>query len=95
MIEAHRSGARVRPAHQAARNYEEAGILPPAERSPHGYRLYAPRHSAALRTFLALIPRTVTRTVTRKRPRRRPEQHDSAGKHVKAAVHANPYSEPR
>ncbi|GGU99485.1 MerR family transcriptional regulator [Streptomyces albospinus] len=41
---------------QAVRNYEEAGILPPAERSPHGYRVYAPRHAAALRTFLALIP---------------------------------------
>ncbi|MFC9970256.1 MerR family transcriptional regulator [Spirillospora sp. NPDC127200] len=41
---------------QAVRNYEEAGILPPAQRSPHGYRAYAPRHAAALRTFLALIP---------------------------------------
>ncbi|MGW4461007.1 MerR family transcriptional regulator [Micromonospora sp. NPDC004704] len=41
---------------QAVRNYEEAGILPPAERSPHGYRAYAARHAAALRTFLALIP---------------------------------------
>ncbi|MBB5873666.1 DNA-binding transcriptional MerR regulator [Allocatelliglobosispora scoriae] len=41
---------------QAVRNYEEAGILPPAERSPHGYRAYGPRHAAALRTFLALIP---------------------------------------
>ncbi|MEU0518118.1 MerR family DNA-binding transcriptional regulator [Streptosporangium sp. NPDC006007] len=41
---------------QAVRNYEEAGILPPAGRSPHGYRVYAPRHAAALRTFLALIP---------------------------------------
>ncbi|MFI8521595.1 TioE family transcriptional regulator [Streptomyces sp. NPDC085481] len=41
---------------QAVRNYEEAGILPPAERSPHGYRHYAPRHAAALRTFLALLP---------------------------------------
>ncbi|MCE4943580.1 MerR family transcriptional regulator [Streptomyces sp. VTCC 41912] len=41
---------------QAVRNYEEAGILPPAERAPSGYRVYAPRHAAALRTFLALIP---------------------------------------
>jgi DNA-binding transcriptional MerR regulator len=41
---------------QAVRNYEEAGILPPAGRSPYGYRVYAPRHAAALRTFLALIP---------------------------------------
>ncbi|MEV4627117.1 TioE family transcriptional regulator [Micromonospora sp. NPDC049523] len=38
------------------RNYEEAGILPPAERSPHGYRVYVARHAAALRTFLVLIP---------------------------------------
>jgi DNA-binding transcriptional MerR regulator len=41
---------------QAVRNYEEAGFLPPAERSPHGYRVYGSRHAAALRTFLALIP---------------------------------------
>jgi DNA-binding transcriptional MerR regulator len=41
---------------QAIRNYEDAAILPPAERSPHGYRAYTARHAAALRTFLALIP---------------------------------------
>ncbi|GLX34139.1 MerR family transcriptional regulator [Streptomyces lavendulae] len=41
---------------QAVRNYEEAGILPPAGRSPSGYRLYAPRHAAALGAFLALAP---------------------------------------
>ncbi|MFD7630022.1 TioE family transcriptional regulator [Streptomyces sp. NPDC059851] len=41
---------------QAVRNYEEAGILPPAERSPSGYRVYAPRHAAALRAFLTLVP---------------------------------------
>jgi DNA-binding transcriptional MerR regulator len=41
---------------QAVRNYEELAILPSAERSPHGYRAYTPRHAAALRTFLALIP---------------------------------------
>ncbi|MGW2250639.1 MerR family transcriptional regulator [Kitasatospora sp. NPDC001660] len=41
---------------QAVRNYEEAGFLPPAERSPSGYRVYAPRHAAALRAFLALLP---------------------------------------
>ncbi|QLH20469.1 TioE family transcriptional regulator [Streptomyces sp. Rer75] len=41
---------------QAVRNYEESGILPLAERSASGYRVYAPRHAAALRTFLALIP---------------------------------------
>ncbi|MFI9785328.1 MerR family transcriptional regulator [Kitasatospora sp. NPDC051984] len=41
---------------QAVRNYEEAGILPPAERSPYGYRQYGERHAVALRAFLALLP---------------------------------------
>ncbi|MET0134544.1 MAG: TioE family transcriptional regulator [Kibdelosporangium sp.] len=41
---------------QAVRNYEAAGILPAAERTPHGYRTYTPRHAAALRAFLALVP---------------------------------------
>lgn len=41
---------------QAIRNYEEAGILPPAARTPHGYRTYTPVHREALRAFLALIP---------------------------------------
>ncbi|MFK8909162.1 MerR family transcriptional regulator, partial [Streptomyces sp. YS-3] len=41
---------------QAVRNYEEAGILPPAERTPHGYRTYTPRHARALRAFVALLP---------------------------------------
>lgn len=41
---------------QAVRNYEEAGILPPADRSPHGYRGYTPLHVMALSTFRALLP---------------------------------------
>ncbi|NED70794.1 MerR family transcriptional regulator [Streptomyces sp. SID9944] len=41
---------------QAVRNYEEAGILPPADRTAHGYRTYTPLHAAALRAFLALVP---------------------------------------
>ncbi|MFF4275207.1 TioE family transcriptional regulator [Streptomyces sp. NPDC001536] len=41
---------------QAVRNYEEAGILPPAGRTPHGYRAYTPLHARALRAFLALVP---------------------------------------
>ncbi|MGY1455113.1 TioE family transcriptional regulator [Streptomyces sp. SS8] len=41
---------------QAVRNYEEAGILPAADRTPHGYRVYTPLHARALRTFLALVP---------------------------------------
>ncbi|MEV6327527.1 MerR family transcriptional regulator [Streptomyces sp. NPDC051909] len=59
------AGERLRPidlarAHglstQAVRNYEEAGILPPAARTPSGYRAYTPRHASALRAFLALLP---------------------------------------
>jgi len=41
---------------QAVRNYEEAGILPAAERTESGYRTYAPLHARALATFLALLP---------------------------------------
>jgi DNA-binding transcriptional MerR regulator len=41
---------------QAVRNYEEDGILPPAERSEYGHRLYTPLHAEALRAFLALVP---------------------------------------
>ena len=51
------SGGQLRPvdlarAHglstQAVRNYEAAGILPQADRTPHGYRTYTPRHADAL-----------------------------------------------
>ncbi|MFD9704771.1 TioE family transcriptional regulator [Lentzea sp. NPDC059081] len=41
---------------QAVRNYERSGFLPPAERTPSGYRVYTEVHAAALRAFLALIP---------------------------------------
>lgn len=41
---------------QAVRNYEEAGILPAADRTDHGYRTYTPLHAAALSAFLALVP---------------------------------------
>ncbi|MGW1377471.1 TioE family transcriptional regulator [Streptomyces sp. NPDC002446] len=41
---------------QAIRNYEEAGILPAAARTPHGYRTYTPLHARALGAFLALVP---------------------------------------
>jgi DNA-binding transcriptional MerR regulator len=41
---------------QAVRNYEAAGILPPADRSPSGYRAYTRRHDLALAAFLALLP---------------------------------------
>lgn len=41
---------------QAVRNYEAAGILPPATRGTNGYRAYTPAHASALAAFLALIP---------------------------------------
>ncbi|NEB02004.1 TioE family transcriptional regulator [Streptomyces sp. SID13726] len=68
-----KTGERLRPVDlarghglstQAVRNYEEAGILPPAARTPHGYRTYTPRHAQALRTFLALVPGHGHRTAT-------------------------------
>ncbi|MFJ8631920.1 TioE family transcriptional regulator [Streptomyces sp. NPDC093568] len=49
---------------QAVRNYEEAGILPAAGRTPHGYRTYTPLHALALRAFLALVPGHGHRTAT-------------------------------
>ncbi|MFC4562197.1 TioE family transcriptional regulator [Nocardiopsis mangrovi] len=59
------SGMRLRPidlarrhglSTQAVRNYEEAGILPAAGRTAHGYRTYTPLHARALTAFLALVP---------------------------------------
>lgn len=59
------TGEHLRPVHlarehglstQAIRNYEAADILPEAERTPYGYRIYTPRHAQALRAFLALVP---------------------------------------
>ncbi|MFJ4369231.1 TioE family transcriptional regulator [Streptomyces chartreusis] len=58
------TGGRLRPVDlarghglstQAVRNYEEAGILPAAARTPHGYRTYTSLHARALRAFLALV----------------------------------------
>ncbi|MER7578386.1 TioE family transcriptional regulator [Kitasatospora sp. NPDC097691] len=40
---------------QAVRNYERDGCLPPAARTPTGYRIYTELHAAALRAFLALV----------------------------------------
>lgn len=55
---------------QAIRNYEAAGVLPPAERTASGYRIYTEAHAVALRAFLALLPaygyataRTIMRAV--------------------------------
>lgn len=67
------SGDRLRPidlarghglSTQAIRNYEEAGILPGAARTPHGYRTYTSLHAAALRAFLGLVPGHGHRTAT-------------------------------
>ncbi|HYH33363.1 MAG TPA: MerR family DNA-binding transcriptional regulator, partial [Pseudonocardia sp.] len=41
---------------QQVRNYEAAGILPPAPRTASGYRRYAMEHVDALRTYRALVP---------------------------------------
>ncbi|WP_257918182.1 TioE family transcriptional regulator [Amycolatopsis iheyensis] len=41
---------------QAVRNYEQDGFLPPAARTPSGYRVYTEVHASALRAFLALVP---------------------------------------
>ncbi|MET9603625.1 TioE family transcriptional regulator [Streptomyces sp. NPDC006512] len=41
---------------QAVRNYERDGYLPPADRTPSGYRVYTAVHAAALRAFLSLVP---------------------------------------
>ncbi len=40
---------------QQVRNYEAEGFLPPAERSPSGYRRYTTRHLEALKTARTLI----------------------------------------
>ncbi|WP_343450739.1 MerR family transcriptional regulator [Micromonospora oryzae] len=41
---------------QTVRNYERDGVLPPARRTPSGYRAYTAVHVRALRAYLALIP---------------------------------------
>ena len=41
---------------QQVRNYEARGLLPQAERSQSGYRLYTRQHLAALHTVKSLVP---------------------------------------
>lgn len=41
---------------QQIRNYEANGLIPKAQRSPSGYRLYSEQHLAALRTVKSLVP---------------------------------------
>ncbi|AYY13960.1 MerR family transcriptional regulator [Actinobacteria bacterium YIM 96077] len=59
-----RAGKRLRPVDlaraagistQQVRNYEEAGALPAAPRTPSGYRSYDARHRNALLTYRALV----------------------------------------
>src|SRR5262249_7762163 len=41
---------------QQVRNYEAHGLIPKAERSLSGYRLFSPQHLAALQTVKGLVP---------------------------------------
>ena len=41
---------------QQVRNYEASGLIPQAQRSPSGYRLYTQQHLAALHTVKSLVP---------------------------------------
>ena len=41
---------------QQVRNYEANGLIPQAQRSPSGYRLYTQQHLAALHTVKSLVP---------------------------------------
>lgn len=40
---------------QAVRNYEQAGVIPPAARTATGYRVYTDDHAGALAAYLALV----------------------------------------
>lgn len=40
---------------QQVRNYEDSGLIPPAERSPGGYRLYTRQHLVALTTARSMV----------------------------------------
>ncbi|MEU8185103.1 TioE family transcriptional regulator [Micromonospora sp. NPDC049047] len=40
---------------QAVRNYERDGVLPPAQRTPNGYRRFTETHAKALSAYLALV----------------------------------------
>jgi DNA-binding transcriptional MerR regulator len=41
---------------QQVRNYEASGLIPQAQRSPSGYRLYTQQHLAALKTLKSMVP---------------------------------------
>ncbi len=40
---------------QQVRNYEASGLIPQAQRSPSGYRLYTQQHLAALQTVKSMV----------------------------------------
>lgn len=40
---------------QQVRNYEASGLIPKAQRSPSGYRLYTQQHLAALKTVKSMV----------------------------------------
>ncbi|MEU4570359.1 MerR family transcriptional regulator [Micromonospora sp. NPDC023956] len=40
---------------QAVRNYEQAGVIPSAARTPSGYRTYTDDHAGALDAYVALV----------------------------------------
>jgi DNA-binding transcriptional MerR regulator len=40
---------------QAIRNYEQAGMIPPAGRTASGYRVYTDEHAGALSAYVALV----------------------------------------
>ncbi len=40
---------------QAVRNYEQAGMIPPAARTASGYRVYTDNHVGALAAYVALV----------------------------------------
>jgi DNA-binding transcriptional MerR regulator len=40
---------------QQVRNYEASGLIPQAQRSPSGYRLYTQQHLAALQTLKSMV----------------------------------------
>ncbi|MET7323692.1 TioE family transcriptional regulator [Streptomyces sp. NPDC005549] len=50
---------------QQVRNYEDAGVLPPAGRTDAGYRVFGERHREALLTYRALQPGYGAVTATR------------------------------
>src|SRR5215471_4298905 len=41
---------------QQVRNYEASGLIPQAQRSQNGYRLYTQQHLAALQTVRSMVP---------------------------------------